>query len=59
MTNDTQTFSVTVESPHGRQAIEQWEHWINKVADEADARWGITISIEEVNTKTASTEEFE
>jgi hypothetical protein len=49
---DSQTFMVTVESPHGKQAIEQFAHFLSKVSDEAKARWGITITV----TKKSDTE---
>jgi len=51
-----QTFSVTVDSPHGKQAIEQFAHFLNKVADEAEARWGIGIQIEREKETEHSTE---
>ncbi len=53
-----QTFKIVVKSPYGTQPIEQWDHWIRKVADEADTRWGISISIER-KTETEHNTEFE
>jgi hypothetical protein len=41
-----ETFTVTVDSPHGKQAIEQFRHFLHKISDEAEARWGITITVE-------------
>jgi len=55
---DSQTFAVTVESPHGRQAIEQFHHFLNKVSNEAETRWGITIRVEQ-ETENEHTEGFE
>jgi len=46
--SDKRTFKLTVESPHGSGAIESFRHWIGKVSDEAEARWGIEITLEEV-----------
>jgi hypothetical protein len=59
--SDKQTFAVTVESPHGKQAIESFRHFLGKVSDEAKERWGITISIERIETTDmdVSTEDFE
>jgi hypothetical protein len=45
---DKRTYTITVESPHGSSALDNFEHWINKVSDEAKSRWGIEISMEEV-----------
>jgi len=46
MSDHTGDFRVSVESPHGQQAVEQFAHFLNKVADEARERWGIAISVE-------------
>lgn len=43
-----QTFEVTVKSPHGKQAIEAFRHFLSKVADDARERWGIKIQITRV-----------
>lgn len=48
----TAKFEVTIESPHGKQAIENWRHWIGKVADEAEERWGITIRVKQIEEST-------
>lgn len=40
------TFTVTVDSPFGKQPIEEFEHFLHKLSDESDARWGIEITIE-------------
>ena len=56
---DSQTFTVTVESPHGKQAIEQFAHFLNKVSDEAEARWGITIRVERETEAPADVEGFD
>jgi hypothetical protein len=45
MSSHKETFEVTVHSPLGKQAISRFEHWLNKVGDDAKARWGITISV--------------
>lgn len=42
---DKQTFTVTVESPFGRQPIQQFNHFLRKIADEAETRWGIEIEV--------------
>jgi hypothetical protein len=39
------TFTVTVDSPYGTQAIEQFYHHLIKIADEAETRWGIKIEV--------------
>lgn len=56
---DKQTFAVTVKSPHGTQAIESFYHHLNKIASEANERWGIEITIEKFNPESVSTEDFE
>jgi len=38
-------FEVVVESPYGKRPIQEWEHWIRKIADEAETRWGIEIEV--------------
>jgi len=55
------TYELTIESPYGKQPVEQFRHFLGKVADEADTRWGIEITIEEhesdeLNTVTENTE---
>lgn len=42
---DTATFTVEITSPHGKHAIEQFRHFLGKVANEARERWGIEIEI--------------
>jgi hypothetical protein len=56
--SDKRTYQITIHSPHGTQAIEQFRHWLDKVADEASARWGIDIEITQPETEEAATEEF-
>lgn len=46
MSKDKATFRVVVESPHGKQPIEQFRNWLGKVSDEARQRWGINIQVE-------------
>jgi len=46
MTDHETTFTVTITTPHGKRCIEQFEHYLRKVADEALKRWGIEIEIE-------------
>jgi hypothetical protein len=54
----SRTFEVTVTSPHGSQAVEQFRHFLSKVASDARERWGIDIQITELQDGSASTEEF-
>ena len=55
-----ETFTVTVESPYGKQPIEQWLNWIRKVASEADTRWGIDIRVNRQNdSDDVSEDEFQ
>jgi len=42
------TFRVIVDSPYGKQPVSQFKHFLNKISDEAETRWGITITITEV-----------
>lgn len=49
MSSFKQTFTVTVHSPLGKQAIGQFEHFLNKVSQDAKSRWGIEITIERHN----------
>jgi len=58
MSKSKQTYEVVVESPHGKGSIEQWEHWMNKVADDAQTRWGITITINP-QSESVSKDEFQ
>jgi len=58
MSKHTERFSVTVTSPHGKQAIESFRHWLGKVADEAKKRWGIEITIEKRAEDTEHNTEF-
>jgi len=46
MSSFKETFTVTVHSPLGKQAISQFEHWLNKVGQDAKSRWGIEITVE-------------
>lgn len=41
------TFKITVKSPYGSQPIEQFRHFVSKISDEAQERWGIEIDIRE------------
>lgn len=41
-------FRVTVDSPHGKQPVTQFQHWLSKVADEAQARWNIDIMVQRI-----------
>lgn len=45
--SDKLTLTVTITSPHGKQPLEQFKHWLTKVANESKARWGIGIEITE------------
>lgn len=57
-----QDFRLSIKSPYGeKRPIEQFEHFIRKVADEADTRWGITIEIERVeqSDEEATKDEFQ
>lgn len=42
------TFQIEIESPYGKQPIEQFEHFMQKIKSEALERWGIEISITDV-----------
>ena len=46
-----QEFRVVVSSPYGKQPIEQFRHFINKVADDALTRWGIEVQIQAVSSE--------
>jgi len=46
---DKAEFRVTVESPFGNQPTQQFTHFLNKVANEAKARWNIEITVERVD----------
>lgn len=41
-------FRLTIESPYGKQPVEQFRHFIKKVSDESLERWGIEITLTEV-----------
>lgn len=49
MTDHSATFKIRIESPIGENSIEQFRHWLNKVADESENRFGISITIERVD----------
>jgi hypothetical protein len=49
MTDHSATFEITVESPIGKRAITEFQHYLNKIASEARERWGIKITIERVD----------
>jgi len=51
-----QEFRVVVESPYGKQPISEFRHWMNKVADDALTRWGISISVEAIESDGSATE---
>jgi len=48
MSDHTGDFRVSVESPHGKRAVEQFRHFLGKVSEDARERWGITIEIERI-----------
>jgi hypothetical protein len=48
MSDHTGDFRVTVESPHGKRAVESFRHFLGKVADDAQERWGIDIQISRI-----------
>lgn len=56
---DKATYEITIKSPHGKRAIENWEHWLGKVADEARERWGIEIQKTKINESTDESAEFQ
>jgi len=43
---DKATFEIEVTSPWGRKPLDKFEHWIDDVASDARARWGIEIEID-------------
>lgn len=43
------TFEITIESPYGKQPVEQFRHFLSKIQDDALTRWGIEIEISEVS----------
>jgi hypothetical protein len=45
---DKATFKVEIKSPFGRQPIEQFYHYLSKVADESKERWNIEVTIERI-----------
>jgi hypothetical protein len=55
---DKATYEITIESPHGKRAIENFEHWLAKVSDEAEERWGIVISKEKISESADDSAEF-
>lgn len=54
-----QEFRLVIESPYGKQPIEQFRHFIGKVSDEAITRWGIDVSISKVDENDVDRSEFE
>jgi len=56
---DKATFKVEIESPHGKRAIENWRHWIGKVSQEANERWGIQIDVSRIDDGTEHSAEFQ
>lgn len=42
---DKLTLEVEITSPHGTAPLEQFRHHLNKIASEADERWGIDIQV--------------
>ena len=44
-----QEFRVVVESPYGKQPIEQFYKHLQDMASEALTRWGIEVQIQAVN----------
>lgn len=49
MGKDKTTLKVEVTSPHGYQSLEQFKHHLNKIASEAQSRWGIDITVTELS----------
>lgn len=58
MSEKTATFQITIRSPLGSQSIESFRHWLGKVADDAQERWNISISIERVEAEVEESTEF-
>jgi len=56
---DSATYRIKIESPHGKRAIQNWEHWLSKVADEAEERWGIVITKERIDDAAETESAFE
>lgn len=56
---DKATYEITIESPHGKRAIENFEHWLAKVSGEAEERWGIVISQEQIDVSADERAEFQ
>jgi len=57
--SDKLTLKVEIESPHGKQPLSQFRHFLSKVADESKARWGIEINITEQVEDADYPEDFE
>lgn len=58
MSDHSTTFEVTVTSPHGKQAIDSFNHFLRKVADDAKTRWGIEIQVTEKTEETEHDTDF-
>ncbi|MFB6198357.1 MAG: hypothetical protein ABEI52_08850 [Halobacteriaceae archaeon] len=56
---DKATYEITIESPHGKRAIENFEHWLGKVSDEAKERWGIDITKEKISEQSDQEADFQ
>lgn len=54
--SDKLLLEVEITSPHGRQPLEQFRHFLGKVSDEASERWGIDIQVRKQQPETKDTE---
>lgn len=52
-------YRVRISSPYGKQPLEQFAHFLSKVSDEAEERWGISIAIEEIEQEAEHEVDFE
>lgn len=56
-----QEFRIIVDSPYeSKRPIDQFEHFMRKVASDADVRWGIELEIERIDDEPdVSDDDFE
>ena len=58
MSKSTAEFRIEIESPYGKRAVSEFEHFMTKIRSEAKERWGIEITISRVDEPTENEPEF-
>lgn len=52
-------YKLTIQSPYGKQPLEDFKHFMGKVSDDAETRWGIELEMEAIADEPDVSEDFE